>query len=65
MEPVEHPLDVLYRLRERYGLRVKEDDPGAAMILTAIDRLIDEHEKLAADVARRRLGTSRGGTPPA
>ena len=61
----EYALDLLYRLRERYGRRKDAGDPAASDILTAIERLIDEHEQRADDAARRPPGTSRGRIPPA
>jgi len=39
----EETLEVLYRLRERFGQRAEEDD-GARTILEAVDSLIAERE---------------------
>lgn len=60
----EYALDVLYRLRERYRHRVEKGDPGAPSILTAIEDIIEDHERRAADAATPRRGTNRG-MPPA
>jgi len=65
MGPDEYTLDVLHRLGERYRRRVEEGDPAAPSILTAIENLIEDHERRAADISRQQAGMKRGRIPPA
>jgi hypothetical protein len=65
MGPDEYTLDVLYRLQQRFRRRVEEGDPAAPSILTAIERLVEDHERRAADTPRHQPGMKRGRIPPA